>query len=261
MASVEEEAAVAAARQLAQSCAAVLGAPVRSAILHGSLTLDDFVPGASDLDLILVVDHALPGGGAAALETAVRAADTATASGIDLLVVTADVAAAPTRTPRLEYGIGLYPGPPGEVEVEVEAGVDPCPDLLAELSMARSDGRSLLGAAPHEVIGEVPHEWLREQGLHWITVWQTRPDDADHDAFMVLTACRMWRFAVEGTHCSKAQAATWALEQDPSQTAIRQALRRRRGESAADTPITVDGVRAVLEAAHRGISATFPPAD
>jgi len=32
-------------------------------ILHGSLTLDDYIPGRSDLDLLVVVDHpsATPG--------------------------------------------------------------------------------------------------------------------------------------------------------------------------------------------------------
>jgi hypothetical protein len=40
-------------------------------------------------------------------------------------------------------------------------------------------------------------------------------DDAENAAFMVLTACRIWRFALESVHCSKAQAAQWALDRDP----------------------------------------------
>jgi Domain of unknown function (DUF4111) len=32
----------------------------------------------------------------------------------------------------------------------------------------------------------------------------------------VLTACRVWRFAEEGRHASKAAAAEWALGRDPT---------------------------------------------
>jgi len=64
---------------------------------------------------------------------------------------------------------------------------------------------------------------------------------------MVLTACRMWRFAVDGVHCSKSEAARWALARDPSLVAIEQALRQRRGDSRE--PIGEDGVTAVLNAA------------
>jgi hypothetical protein len=49
---------------------------------------------------------------------------------------------------------------------------------------------------------------------------------------MVLTACRMWRFAVEEVHCSKARAAGWALARDPSLTAVRQALRQYEQDPA-----------------------------
>ena len=54
--------------------------------------------------------------------------------------------------------------------------------------------------------------------------WRSLTDDADNAAFMVLTACRIWRFAVENVHCAKAQAAEWALGRDPSLTAVRQAV-------------------------------------
>ncbi|MFG3701908.1 aminoglycoside adenylyltransferase domain-containing protein [Micromonospora sp. NPDC047620] len=52
-------------------------------------------------------------------------------------------------------------------------------------------------------------------------------------AFMVLTACRIWRFAVENVHCSNAQAAEWALDRDPSLTAIRQAVHQYEQDPAS----------------------------
>jgi len=44
---------------------------------------------------------------------------------------------------------------------------------------------------------------------------------------MVLTACRVWRFATEGLHCSKTAAGRWALARDPSLVAVDEALRQR----------------------------------
>ncbi len=43
---------------------------------------------------------------------------------------------------------------------------------------------------------------------------------------MVLTACRIWRFAVEGVHCGKLDAARWAEGRDPGMVAIGAAIHR-----------------------------------
>lgn len=61
--------------------------------------------------------------------------------------------------------------------------------------------------------------------------WQQLTDDAEHAALMVLTACRIWKFAVEGVHCSKTEAARWALLQEPALPAVEAALRRRIGDT------------------------------
>ena len=47
---------------------------------------------------------------------------------------------------------------------------------------------------------------------------------------MVLTACRVWRFATDGVYCSKARAGRWALARDSTLTAVTAALRQRAGE-------------------------------
>lgn len=80
MSNVEDEALVA-ARRLADSCADILRSSLVSAILHGSLTLDDFQPGRSDLDLLLVVDRGLADKQIDALIAAVREASGRAVSG------------------------------------------------------------------------------------------------------------------------------------------------------------------------------------
>jgi thioesterase domain-containing protein len=81
--------------------------------------------------------------------------------------------------------------------------------------------------------------------------WQRLTDDAEHAALMVLTACRVWRFAVEGVHCSKTEAAHWALLQEPALPAVEAALRRRLGDTngqiaPADIAALLARVRAEL---------------
>ena len=214
--------ALAAAERIAGLCADIVGAAAWSVVLHGSLSAGGFRPGRSDIDLLAVVDGCLTEAQVTALGRLVRTADTGSAAGIDLHVVTADVAGAPNRTPALELHLGRYGGVSEEVEIERQVAA--APDLLAELSMARADGRALVGAAPRVVIAPIPVDWIVDRGRHWLMTWRSLSDDAENAAFMVLTACRIWHFAVENVHSSKARAAQWVLERNPSLPVVRQAL-------------------------------------
>jgi len=245
--SAEELPAVSAAELLARAMTDIVGAGVRSVILHGSLSAGGFRRGRSDIDMLAVVDGGLTDAQAAALERLVRRADAGSAAGIDLHVVTSEVADALTRTPALELHIGRYDRSSGELEVERRVAASP--DLLAELSMARADGRALSGAAPREVIAPVPADWVVDRGRHWLLTWRSLTDDAENAAFMVLTACRIWHFAVEHVHCSKTQAARWALGRRPRLTAIRQALEQyeQDAESVVDEHAIAELLDCVLD--------------
>jgi len=237
---VRPSAALGAAERLAAAAAATIGETVRSVFLHGSLATGDFVPGRSDIDLLVVVDGAVGDGEIAELETTVRSADVGDASGVDSAPNASAETASPTPAPPTELHIGRYAS-----GFELTAHQQADPDLPVELSMARADGRSLHGAGPCEVIGPVPAEWVRERGRYWLTTWLSLTDDAQHAAHMVLTSCRIWRFAVEGVHSGKTRAAEWALDGDPSLTVIRQAIQRYAVDPAA--PISEDGIRRLLE--------------
>ncbi|MEU4214695.1 nucleotidyltransferase domain-containing protein [Actinoplanes sp. NPDC026623] len=223
MTSGSEASALTAAGLIAGSVFDIAGTAGRSVIVHGSLAAGGFRPGRSDIDLLVVVDGGLTDAQAAAIEGVVRRADAGTAAGIDLHVVTAEAAGAASRAPALELYLGRHRRSP---TLEVERRVAASPDLATELSMALSGGRALAGAPPGETIAPVPAEWVIDRGRHWLTAWRSLTDDAAHAAFMALTTCRIWRFAVDRVHCSKPRAATWALDRDPSLTAVRQALRQ-----------------------------------
>lgn len=232
--------AAAKAAAIAETCEAVLADSVLSIILYGSLTTDDFIAGRSDIDLLILIDRPLSDEEIGELVTVVGQADPRPAAGIDLHVVLASVAAASPQLPSLELHVGRYPGE----ELEDEKPVDAAPDLAAELSIARATGRALHGPAPAEIIGPVDPDAIRPRSAHWLRTWLTPTDDSPHAAFMVLTACRMWRVTAEGRHSSKSAAAEWALARDGSLTAVRQALHQR--EEAPDTPVNPNDIRAVL---------------
>ena len=239
MADEDEQRALSAADRLADLCVDVVGPGLRSVVLHGSLAAGGFRPGRSDIDLLAVVDGSLSDPQAAAIEQGVRTGDAGPADRVDLHVVTSESAGHPTRTPALELQVGRY----GD-EVEVARRVTDA-DLLAELSMARSTGRSLRGAEPADVIAPVPPEWVVDRNRYWLTTWRDRTDDEKNAAFMVLTACRMWRFALERVHCSKPDAAAWALARDPSLDVVRQALQQYDVDPAA--PVDADGIAVLLD--------------
>jgi Nucleotidyltransferase domain/Domain of unknown function (DUF4111) len=232
---------------LTRACAGALGEAVAGVVLHGSLTLGDYLPGRSDVDLLVVVDEPLTDARLAALSEAVAAQRPAAPGRVDLRVVTRQVAAAPTPAPPMEAYLELAPGSgPG---VQVERCNPGERDLVVEFSICRAHGRSLAGAAPAELIGEVPRAWVLAAGDAQLADWEAIGDDPKHAQLTVLTACRVWRFAEEGRHCSKLAAGGWALGRDPTLQVVRDALRQRHHDPTAHIdPAQVRRLLAVVRA-------------
>jgi predicted nucleotidyltransferase len=212
---------------------------VLSVILHGSLATGSFEPALSDVDLLVVVGRSLTDGELATLERLVVGSHEAR---VDFRVVTRAVAAAPTPDPTLELYVGLHGDEPEILRRAVER------DLVAELSIVRAGGRSLVGAEPSAVVGVVPVEWVVAYGDEHLARWQGLTDDAHHAELMVLTTCRIWRFATEGVHCSKADAGRWALVRDPSLAAVEAALRQRAGNDVRMKPAEIANLLARVRA-------------
>jgi predicted nucleotidyltransferase len=243
--------ALAFADRLASRCTDALGPTVLSVILHGSLTLGDFTPGRSDIDLLVIVEAPLREDQVAALRHAVDAARDDAPRRVDLRVVARASTGSPTRAPAMEAALTVRPG----TGLDVETGITE-PNLVPEFSVARAHGRSLVGRPPEEVIAPVPEDLVIEVGDRQLALWQGLTDDAAHAELMVLSACRIWRFAVERVHCSKAAAGRWALERDHSLRAIEQALRQRTRNPAA--AIDEEGTARLLAVVWHELNVTAP---
>ena len=79
-------------------------------ILHGSLTLADYVPGRSDVDLLLVFDHPPSDARLAGLVEAMASRRAEAPGPVDLRLVIRQVAASPTPATSLEAYLRLTPG-------------------------------------------------------------------------------------------------------------------------------------------------------
>lgn len=197
-------------------------------ILHGSLVLGDYVPGRSDVDLLLVVNRPLTDAQHDELSRTVESKEADARGRVDLRVVTSATAGDPVPLPPLEAYVAIHPGRPLHAERRIPAERD----LVIELSVCRAHGRSLVGAEASSLIVEVPDEWVVAVGDAQLADWQAIGDDPDYAEHTVITTCRIWRFAVERRHCSKAAAAEWALERGPSLEVVRRALDLRHGVTA-----------------------------
>jgi predicted nucleotidyltransferase len=250
----ERVAALATVERLAASCQTVLQSSLVAAILHGSLTQDDFRPGISDLDLLLVVDRALTRQESGGLIKLVESFDVNPAGGVDLLVVTDQAAAVlDDDDPARELLVGRWPGP--DEELEISGPHEHVSDLWPELSEARANGRCLLGPEPPEIIGPVPAERVRANGLGHLRRWLGLTDDDANAVHMVLTACRMWRFELTGDHVSKTLAGEWALTLDPSLAGVEAALAMRT--TAQPRTIAPSEIEKVLRRVLRDVEGSF----
>ena len=186
--------------------------------------------GQSDIDVLVVVERPLRDDELGSLEGLLTRWVEATPEESDVRVVTRPVAASPTPSPAMELYVGLL----GD-RLEIQRRVDE-PDLVPELAIAREAGLALVGEPASTVIGAVRAESLHAVGDRYLARWQELTDDDKHAELTVLTACRIWRFAAEGVHCSKADAGAWALARDHELEAVRGALQRHSGEAAAIAP-------------------------
>ncbi len=228
------------ARRVEGLCSRLLGDALAGVILHGSLTLGDYGPGRSDVDLLAVVQEPLGTVQRAALAAAVEEEWRRAPTHFDLRAVTRDTASAPTAAPEMEIEIAAH----ADSGLEVKEHQQGERDLVVEFSMCRAHGRSLFAPEPSELIGEVPDEWVRDVGVDQLADWQARDYSAPHAELIVLTACRVWRFCEERRHCSKSAAGEWALAREPTLQVVREALHRRRVD--ATFPIEEGPVRELL---------------
>jgi hypothetical protein len=216
--------ALAYADTLAHASSRALGDALAAVVLHGTLTLGDYLPGRSDIDLLLIVNDPLTDAHLAGLTNAVGQQRPRGPIRVDIRVVTRTAAGAPSPLPTMEAYLRVK-GPQRRVHREGRDRGER--DLAVESSVCRAHGRSLFGAPPSELIGRVPDPCVLDAGDAQLADWQAIGNDPPYAQLTVLSACRVWRFAEEHRHSSKDAAGLWALRRDPKLEVVRDALHQR----------------------------------
>nr|MDQ4040680.1 DUF4111 domain-containing protein [Actinomycetota bacterium] len=177
----------------------MLGDDLLGVALTGSLALDAYEPGRSDLDVIAVVSRPLAREHADALVDAVsHRALPCPAKRLELVVVRRGGAA-------FELDLDTGAGIPDHVGLDPDA--EPTFWFPIDVAIARARGRSLLGPPPRELLDEPPPETTRQAVLESLD-WHAEHEPTSPNA--ILNACRGWRWARTGRWTSKRRAAEWA---------------------------------------------------
>ena len=224
----------------------VLGRVLVGVYLHGSAALGGWEPARSDVDLLVVASRPLD-----PCEKQVIGARLQHPSlycpgvGLELSVVTAEVAADPTRLPPWE----LHATTGREPKVVDGAGHPGDPDLVFYMAVCHRAGIAVTGPPPAEVFAAPPRPWLLERAEEELR-WAVAHDSSF--AYRVLTACRAWRLLDEDMLDSKVGAGEWARPKLSTPGLIDAALAAQRAlapmpASAADLAAADRFVATVLD--------------
>ena len=177
----------------------------RAVYLIGSAALGAYEPGRSDLDVLVVVDA--PVGDeerGRIVSSCSHEALPCPARKLELVVYTADQAAAPARDQRWELNLNTGADEP------LHAGTDPSKEpwfwFVLDLAQAREHAIALHGQPARDLVGPVPRA-LALEALADAVAWYAHNEPGE-PAF--LAAARAWRYAEEGVWSSKRDAARWA---------------------------------------------------
>ena len=190
---------------LAELTARLAGA--RAVYAIGSYALGAYVPGRSDLDVLVVVD--------APLEAAERDAIVARCSHdalpcparkLELVVYTPEQLAAPGRDQRWELNLNTGAGTP------LHAAADPAAEpwfwFVLDLAQARDHAVVLHGPPASDLIGPVPRDVVVAAQADAVA-WYARHEPGEP---ALLAAARAWRYAEEGVFSPKREAWRWAAQ-------------------------------------------------
>lgn len=189
-----------------------LGDKLVGLYLFGSLTTDSFVPGVSDVDLLVVTRDDIDTQDFRildALHTRLIAAHPAWDNRIELLYLSRN-ALATFRTQISQIAVIS----PGEAFNMKDAGMD----WLSNWYMVRTAGRTLYGPAPTTLIAPISQAEFIQCIRDYVVYWQTEIDHVKtrrDQSYAILSLCRAYYTISHGEQISKQVAATWAKTQFP----------------------------------------------
>lgn len=223
--------------------------PLVGLYLHGSLALDRFTPGKSDIDLLVVVNERPAMSELEQLGCRLNPQALTHPAPLDLhVVVTPSLTAS---TPRWEAWYSTHPAW-GGFRTDLEGAWDQ--DLFLMFEITRQHGSALVGPPPVTVFPQVPLERLLAAADDNLGMWESLaefwlPEEA------VLTACRAWYLAERGRVVSKLEAAEWARVRWNESAVVADAILKRKG---GDVKVSEPEARRLLGHVRRILGSSIP---
>lgn len=200
--------------------------------LFGSASCDAYEPGLSDLDVQAVVQDSLSTDEKEDIISRLKqGALPCPATKLEFVVYARKAVQPASRHPRFE--LNLNTGPRQSDHVGLDPAKEPSHWFLLDIAIGCKLGRCLYGPDKPEIFGAIPRCWILEamaDSLEW-----HRLNEAS-SANSVLNACRSWRYIATGVFCSKADGATWAMQQPGCPAVVGQAVTAR--QTKEDLPAT-----------------------
>jgi len=205
-----------------------LGQSLTAVTLVGSAGAGWFEPGASDLDVAVVVRRPLDRDRARSLADGLSHSRLpCPARRLELVVYARGVLAEPGPTIPFELNRNTGPGISDHVGLERDA--EAAHWFLLDLSIARERSMPLYGPPVRSLLGEIPRPLVIDAlrtALDWYAT--SEPDPAS----TILAACRSWHYAEEGEWVSKRDAAEWATARLDDPRPVHAAVTIRGGGTA-----------------------------
>ena len=222
--------------ELGRESRAILGTRLVGLYVHGSVAMGSFVPGRSDLDLVMVVDEPLGIADKSELVRLLwRLSPPEDIRGVETHVVVAANLESVELMTCSELFVSRHPGEP----VTRDGGEEL--ELFVDLAMLREESLTVIGPPPDDLI--VPID--RNLVLSTMVRKMKEKLGDEPESYAVLNAARTLVFEATGKHVSKVDGGTWAIENGHPPGLLRRAIRVQLG-LRRDRPLGSDGKRFVL---------------
>jgi aminoglycoside adenylyltransferase-like protein len=222
--------------QVAAVLARLLGSEVVGVYFVGSVALDGFIPGESDIDIAAVAESALTTIQRQQVAAAIVELSAACPTrGLEFTLYRRDIAGSPPA--GADFEVNANGGPRMPIVVHLDASAERGFWYVLDRAIAYRSGLVISGAPARSVFADASRSTLL-QALYQSMSWHRIHEKAT--LYSVLNACRAWRFVELDVLGSKLEGADWARARWPDTDVIDASVALRRGEDAALDEAAVD---------------------
>lgn len=194
----------------------ILGDNLTGIYLHGSAVMGCFNEEKSDIDLIVVVNTAIPAKTKRQyMDMIVELNASAPKKGLELSVVTKDVCKPFVYPTPFELHFSIthlqwYQTAPSDY-IDRMNGLDK--DLAAHFTIICHKGKTLYGKEIKDVFEEVPREFYFDS--IWYDIENAKEDITSNPTYIILNLCRVLAYKEDGLILSKRDGGDWGIGNVP----------------------------------------------